>query len=810
MLLLACRSEEGSSADASPVDAPSQLPPGQELIPLGREDAGNAGDAIQGHLPPFTPPSFPPRRPEPSGAARRAMYIVAHQDDDLGVMNPDLMNDLASGAAVQTVYLTSGDAGFTCNEYTSGRELGVRAAYAQLLGVPDLWDAQQREFGGKLVRVLTLRDTRVRLAFLGLHNSGLFDSVLPDLELLWNGAVETVETRPYDGRARIDRYTRAELIETLTQVIADFEATHVNTLDSSRLQPLVWPFDHSDHAHSALFAMAALQRYAPALVVGMYRTYNFQFEQENVSASAATTKLAAFQTYMKHDAKICTGSSTVICGQQTPCDAPTVYAGYEKRQYRVVVYQNVTGVLRGPQGKCLQADATTGRALLLPCNPLLPQQQWRVSTDRSIRQLGTGLCLTAAASSRGSALAVWPCSGAPEQRFLLTAQSQLRGPDATCVQSDGEQLTIQECTLDLRQMDWNPQLYPSVLTALIDGFTDTEIPNALSYYGTLSFADIDGDRAGDVCMRGVEGIYCAFSRASAFLGYSLKLPEFSDANGWFLAPYGSTIQFGDIDGDKRADVCGRGRTGVHCATWDPLLQAFVGYAKRTHDADFSDAKDYHEAASYYRSLRLADVNADGLADLCGRHAGGIECALAQAGGVFAAATQWVEDDFTDELGWKSDDTGSTLRYGDVDGDGLLDVCGRSPQGIRCAKNNGAGKFVNGHTWSFTGDFSDNRGWSSSLSYYGSIQLVDIDADGRADVCGRSPTGILCGLSTGSGFSFARPLSAATSFDDREGWSLDRYGSTLGFLDLDLDGLPDLCAWGPDPSGRVGLRCALSE
>lgn len=812
LLMLACgREPRGSeSPEGGPKggsEGPEQLMPTSPLDgALAPDDAGLPGTSTSdGTVPAYVGPAE-----GPTGREKRAMYIVAHQDDDLGLMNPDLMVDLRSGAAVQTVYMTSGDAGFTCSAYTEGRERGVRAAYAHILGVPDVWDAREVEFAGKLVRVLSLRDTRVALLFVGLHNSGMFDMALPDLERLWSGEAERIETRPYDGRSRIDSYSRTELIEMLTRMMVEFGATHVSTLDSSLLQPLFWPFDHSDHAHSALFALAALSRYERPLLVGMYRAYNFAFEHENVSPSAAAAKLAAFETYMEHDPKICTTGSTVICGEEVPCDDPSVYAGYEQRQYRVIVYQNVRGVLRGPGGQCLQADAAFGPALLVPCDPASSLQLWRVSTDRTIRSQRSDLCLSAAPAVRGSALTLEPCNGQLEQRFLLTAQTQLRGPDATCVQADEGRLTLQECSLDARQMDWNPQSYQSVLTALIDGFTDPDIPSLFSYYGTLSFADVDGDGRGDVCMRRAEGIYCAFSQVAAFVNYGLKLPQFRDSDGWIFAAYGATVQFGDINGDGSADVCGRGRAGVYCATWDDGQHAFVAFQKRTFDTDFSDDKGYAAAVSYYGSLRLADVNADGRADLCGRNAEGIECALSAGDGRFSPASQWTREDFSDALGWRTDATGSTLRFGDVDGDGLLDACGRASHGIRCATNDGAGHFVNAHTWSFTGDFSDDRSWSQARSYYGSIQLVDIDADGRADVCGRSPTGVVCGLSTGSGFSSARPLIATASYGDDEGWSSDRYGSTLGFLDLDFDGVPDLCAWGPDASGRIGLRCALTQ
>ena len=51
------------------------------------------------------------------------VYFSAHQDDDLIFMSPSLLNDVASGVGVWTVYLTAGDAGLG-EDYWRGREEG--------------------------------------------------------------------------------------------------------------------------------------------------------------------------------------------------------------------------------------------------------------------------------------------------------------------------------------------------------------------------------------------------------------------------------------------------------------------------------------------------------------------------------------------------------------------------------------------------------------------------------------------------------------------------------------------------------------
>ncbi|MET0283849.1 MAG: FG-GAP-like repeat-containing protein [Polyangiales bacterium] len=751
-------------------------------------------------------PEVPPVLPPVSNVQRRNLFLVAHQDDDLGLMNPDLLNRVLSGEPVRTIYLTSGDAGLDCGDYVKDRETGVKIAYALMASVPDVWDERELLVLGKTVRVARLRGTQIELVFFGFHNGGYNVDITPDLEMLWNGGRATVETRTLDGRTRSDSYTRSDLIAVLRQMLVDWRPTHVQTLDSSRLQPMVWPFDHSDHVHSALFALSALMQYGRPYSLSMYRAYNDMFEQPNISLPAAQRKKEIFHAYLEHDSKVCDTGTTVLCGQETPCDLPGFYTDFD-RQYRTVVYENVSGLVRGPFGTCMTGDAERGAVRLQPCDRDSRAQHFKVSTDGSIEHLASGLCVDSGAGTRGSQLTLARCRDRMQQRFLLTTQRQLRGSDSTCVQADADAMTLRECALDPRQMDWSPGMFPNFVTGLIEGLTNWEIPDWISYYGTLSFGDVEGDGDDDVCVRRGDGVYCAFADGAGFSSFARVLDGFRDDQGWFAAQYGATVQLGDIDGDGAAEVCGRGAEGVWCADWNSGHTAFEQPSLRS--GDFGDAQGYQLDASRYRSLRITDLDGDGMGDLCARAEQGIFCARS-AGRTFSSAKLWTGEQFTDALGWGKEEYGSTLRFGDVDGDGDPDVCGRAKEGILCARNNGAGRFVDPHLWSHTGDFGDGNGWNKQLSYYGSIRLADIDRDGNVDVCGRGPLGLLCSMSTSTAFTVATSLGSAEAFSDQSGWRLDRYGSTLGLMDLNLDGFADLCAWGPGYDGKVGLNCSLAD
>ena len=84
-----------------------------------------------------------------------------------------------------------------------------------------------------------------------------------------------------------------------------------------------------------------------------------------------------------------------------------------------------------------------------------------------------------------------------------------------------------------------------------------------AYYGTIRLADVNGDRKADIVARGAQGIHVALSTGHSF--YRDKIwsdTDFKDIDGWMPPYYSTTIQCGDINGDKRADFIGRASRGI--------------------------------------------------------------------------------------------------------------------------------------------------------------------------------------------------------------------------------------------------------
>ncbi|MBN1771582.1 MAG: VCBS repeat-containing protein [Deltaproteobacteria bacterium] len=311
----------------------------------------------------------------------------------------------------------------------------------------------------------------------------------------------------------------------------------------------------------------------------------------------------------------------------------------------------------------------------------------------------------------------------------------------------------------------------------------TDIQN----YATIRMGDIDGDGRADVCARANDGFYCWKSTGSGF-GVRIAGPTMSDAAGWNLVQYASTIRLADYDGDGKADLCARAAIGFRC-----YRSTGTGFASSIAGPEYSDATGYGDP-EHYGTIRMGDVNGDGKADVCIRRNAGMYCSLSSGTGF---PTTFAGPAWSDAAGWNAPEHWSTIRLADVNGDGKADLCGRSDTDYRCHLSTGTG---------FGGplvgpDWSDAAGWNR-LEHYSTIRLGDVNGDGKADLCGRSADRVRCWLSDGAGFP--APLDGPELSDD-SGWAVPRHYRTLRLGDVNADGKADVCV-----RGAGDWRCWLSD
>jgi uncharacterized protein (DUF2141 family) len=326
--------------------------------------------------------------------------------------------------------------------------------------------------------------------------------------------------------------------------------------------------------------------------------------------------------------------------------------------------------------------------------------------------------------------------------------------------------------------------------------------SSASYYSTIQYPDINGDGLADICGRGVPGIQCGLSTGTTFGTLSTWCTDPSDGNGWnTLGPaYYSTIQFPDVNGDGKADMCERATGGIQCALSDGTTFGAIS----VWQADFSDAGKWNTSPSYYSTIQFPDINGDGMADVCGRGVDGIMCALS-TGTSFGSLTLWNADP-SDVDGWNTSGPAyyGTITFPDINGDGKADFCERAAMGIQCGISNGTSAFSAVTVWQ--ADFSDAGAWNTSASYYATIQFPDINGDGKADVCGRGVSGMQCAISNGS-TGFGTLTTWNTDPSDADGWNTSgpAYYATIQFPDINRDGKADMCE-----RAGMGIQCGISN
>jgi len=174
-----------------------------------------------------------------------------------------------------------------------------------------------------------------------------------------------------------------------------------------------------------------------------------------------------------------------------------------------------------------------------------------------------------------------------------------------------------------------------------------------------------------------------------------------------------------------------------------------------------------------RDVRLADVTGDQWADLCAIEVDQLLCGQGNGLGEFRPANRldWPEAPLLIEP--------KSLVFGDIDGDGKTDACGRNTNGILCAT---AASHFMAAPWSPA--FADPAALPTTDA---SLTAVDADGDGIAEICGIDQDGLQCVNSTST------MLLSSWPDDDAVVW----------FGELDGDAQADWCA-----ATDTGPACAV--
>lgn len=258
------------------------------------------------------------------------MNIVAHQDDDLLFMNPDLLHSLAAGDCVRTVYITAGDSGNNY-KYWQSREQGSQAAYSSMLGKNYTWEHKIVKLGNN--RFITVANPkgnpRVSLIFMrlpdgNLRGEGFGPSSHKSLSQLAGNNINKMSA--VDEQSS---YTSDELIKTLSSLARTYQPTEIRT--QSDYDGSEFP-DHSDHRAVSFYAKQVHSRYqkeqrknSASVPIKFYIGYPIHSLEDNISPEDLVAKETAFLAYSKFDDSVCSSSED--------CRYTSTYGSYLPRQY---------------------------------------------------------------------------------------------------------------------------------------------------------------------------------------------------------------------------------------------------------------------------------------------------------------------------------------------------------------------------------------------------------------------------------------------------------------------------------------------
>jgi LmbE family N-acetylglucosaminyl deacetylase len=540
------------------------------------------------------------------------LAIVAHQDDDLLFMQPDLLDAIDRGVTI--LYVTAGNDDHDI-DYAERRYDGVMAAYADATGRTD-WSCGWIDIAGHVAE--HCRVAKLSLVFLGYPDGGRHGEFAASLTKLWTGAIAGADTVAEHGA----HYDRASLIATVKAVIDATAPATIRTLDVAASHG----DDHSDHEVVAALAVVASAG-AKATVLS-YRGYNINDEPANaLDATRATT---AFATY------------AAVTGTEF---SPT-YMAYLQRHYATRIDRSAHGVL-ARDGTCAAAGCL----------------EWRFADHRA--HVGDG-CVVIGGD-------VAPCEVATpleldEEGHVWIAEVPADATETQhldCLVLVGEVAKPRACGGD-------------------DAPTWTVTPLARSTaiaFTEPRLGDVTGDGIADLCEIEAGMLHCAPGDADG---------NFADETP--VAPLAldpASLVLGDLDGDRRADACGRDTTGVACAT----------------------------AASGFQLVHLADTSATSFAIVDGNVCAPTQC-FAPALELAASPATWV---------------------GNLDGDAAPDWCAFTATGPTCGRAGGPGV-----PWAYSLGGVVDTGTGSGV-------LGDLDGDGRADLCTADDSGIACASSHGNAF-----------------------------------------------------------
>lgn len=621
--------------------------------------------------------------------------VVAHQDDDLLFMQPDVIEAVRRGTGVTNLYITAGN-GQKGTDAANPRYAGLKAAYGDAAN-DHAWDCGWITVREHPIQHCRLEAENVSLLFVAYPDGGKYGELHHSLLRLWEGSIENATT----VADRTTVYSRSELIETVAAIMRTVAPATVRTLDLAASHG----YDHSDHMIVGALTGLALARtnLDPELLT--YRGYNIASEPVNKLPAV----IASVHDVLAHY-EACATNCGAACG--SPCTKiDASHDTWLARRYAVGFRNRARGQLRSGS-QCL-TGAGLGACATAPSFSFAHGQLAFGSGCLAIDDSGTPVFATCENDN-------------PAQRFFFDDEDHLwsglapeTGPlldyaHMRCVVPKADNtVTTETCGgPDAARWQWAPALVYTPRAQL--GFTATG--------RAVRLGDLDGDDLADLCAITATGLVCAPGRGDGTFAPSVRIDN--PAAPLAIDPQSLTI--GDLDRDGLPDACGRDSAGVLCA----LSSAHFSTTRFTSNFSDSDAR-----ATTSSSLAIADADGNGTNDLCGIAAAGVLCTAGLA----------AFDKTELRSSWPA--ISSAVLPRDLDGDHQTDWCALTDIGPACGLAAETALSTDGVPWGF----SMNNVIDTFLAGPDLTDIADIDGDGDGDLCSPIDGAIGCARSNGRGF-----------------------------------------------------------
>lgn len=273
-------------------------------------------------------PVAPKQLPNTQCSASTVMNIVAHQDDDLLFLNPDLLDSIKAGDCIRTIYITAGDAGAD-QLYWLSREQGSKAAYDLIDGADkDTWIDHVAKLGNNEFATVSspVNHPNISLIFLRLPDGNLNGSGFKAFDYQSLSRLQTDSTAKMESVDRQSTYGAGELTTALADLMNVYTPSEVRTQSPINMSEEY--ADHSDHLAVGNFVGHAYAQYQnhDSSRLTYYVGYPIRQWDQNVYDEQLREKQAAFFAYGQFDGSVC--RSVEVCSR-----TPT-YHSYLARQYK--------------------------------------------------------------------------------------------------------------------------------------------------------------------------------------------------------------------------------------------------------------------------------------------------------------------------------------------------------------------------------------------------------------------------------------------------------------------------------------------